>query len=277
MLKLAVVGKDVSQSQSPKMHTFILERLGETCSYDRVSVPPEAFSERAEELFGRYDAFNVTIPFKTEILPFLRSVEGDALSFGAVNTVLTKDRTGWNTDGYGFLLLLQNADTHVEGRSVLLLGAGGVGRSCIKKLTEAGADVFVYERDEARLDAVYREFGGFTPLKTVPVRPYDVVINATGIGMHDTVGKTPEVRFSDGIRPVDAELLAQCKTAVELIYVPAETQFLRIAKSVGAKTVGGAPMLFYQAYRADCIYLNREPNAAEAKLLWERYRKEESI
>lgn len=273
MLKLAVVGKDVSQSQSPQMHAFLIGRMGGACNYEKVSILPEAFASRAESLFSEYDAFNVTIPFKTEIIPFLRELKGDAVSFGAVNTVLTGERTGYNTDGYGFLLLLENAGLQLKGKSVLLLGAGGVGRSCIKKLTEAGADVFVYERDRARLGAVYAEFGGFTPLETVPLRSYDIAINATGIGMHDTVGKTPEARFEDGVKAVGKELLSRCNAAVDLIYVPAETEFLRTAKEVGVKTLNGAAMLFYQAYRADCIYLGKEPNAAEAKSLWEEYQK----
>ena len=62
MLKLAVVGKDVSESQSPEMHTFILRALGKECDYKAVSIPPEEFTSRAEGLFEAYDAFNVTIP-----------------------------------------------------------------------------------------------------------------------------------------------------------------------------------------------------------------------
>ena len=154
MLKLAVIGKDVSQSQSPAMHTFLLHALGEECSYEAVSIPPENFGERAEGLFEAYDAFNVTIPFKTDIMPYLKELKGDAKTFGAVNVVLSESRTGYNTDGMGFLLMLENAGVSVQGKDVLVLGAGGAGRSCIKKLAEAGANVFAYERDEKRLEAV---------------------------------------------------------------------------------------------------------------------------
>ena len=169
-MKLAVIGKDVSQSLSPAMHRFILERLGETCSYEAVSVPPEEFSSRAEELFGKYGAFNVTIPFKADIIPFLTELRGDAATFGAVNTVLSRERAGYNTDGYGFLLMLKNAGLSVKGKSALVLGAGGAGRSCIKKLIDEGAEVFAFERDESRLRAVHDEFGGFTPLSSSTAR-----------------------------------------------------------------------------------------------------------
>ncbi len=273
MLKLAVVGKDVSQSQSPSMHTYILRNLGAKCSYETVSVPPAQFTERAEELFSRFDAFNVTIPFKGEIIPFLRRTEGDARVFGAVNTVVSATRTGYNTDGEGFSLMLKNAGVEISGKTALVLGAGGAGRSCCKKLADGGAVVSVYERDEERLYGVYRELGGFSPLTEVPVAPFDIVVNCTGIGMHDTVGKTPAVVFSGGTaEPVGGQLLSLCGTAVDLIYVPAQSEFLRIAASLGKKTVNGAPMLFYQAYYADCIYLGRTPDAAEAKALYEGYR-----
>ena len=273
MLKLAVIGKDVSQSQSPAMHTFLLHALGEECSYEAVSIPPENFQERAEGLFERYDAFNVTIPFKTDIMPYLKELKGDAKTFGAVNVVLSESRTGYNTDGMGFLLMLENAGVQVQGKDVLVLGAGGAGRSCIKKLAEAGANVFAYERDEKRLEAVAKEFGCFVPLSEVEARRYGVIFNCTGIGMHKTVGMTPSVRTKAGERPVGEELLSLCDTAVDLIYVPKESEFLRIARTLGKKTVEGGPMLFYQAYYGDCIYVGREPKAEEAKRLYEEYLK----
>ena len=273
MLKLAVIGKDVSQSDSPAIHNFILGKFGVECSYDAVSIPPAEFPSRAEELFQRYDAFNVTIPFKADILPYLKELKGDAPAFGVVNTVLAKERIGYNTDGYGFLTMLGNENIVVKGKKVLVLGAGGAGRSCIKKLIEAGAEVFAYERNEARLQAVYSEFGGFTPCYKVALKPYDIIINCTGIGMHDTVGQTPSVTYTDGrTAPVGKELLSLCTAAVDLIYVPAESEFLALARSLDKKTVNGAAMLFYQAYLADCIYTKREPSAAEAKALWNEFR-----
>lgn len=273
MLKLAVIGKDVSESLSPAMHTFILREMGEACTYDCVSIPPEQFGERAEALFERYDAFNVTIPFKTDIMPYLKELKGDAGTFGAVNTVVSASRAGYNTDGMGFLLMLENAGVEVKGKDVLVLGAGGAGRSCIKKLAEAGANVFAYERSEERLAEVFKEFGCFTPLSEAEARRYDVIVNCTGIGMHRTVGRTPSVRTKAGEVPVGEELLSLCETAVDLIYVPKESEFLRIARGLGKRTVNGSAMLFYQAYFADCIYLGRTPDAAEAGRLFEAYQR----
>ncbi len=270
-MKLAVIGKDVSGSESPRMHAFILGRMGRQCTYEKISIPPAEFSLRAEALFSGYDAFNVTIPFKGEIIPYLKRLEGDARLFGAVNTVVTRTRTGYNTDGFGFLLMLENAGIAVKDRSFLILGAGGAGRSCVKKLVDGGAKVSVYERDEERLMAVYRDLGGFEPLPEIPYAPFDVIVNCTGVGMHDTVGRTPVVNLAGDFRPVGQDLLSLASAAVDLIYVPAESEFLRVARECGKQTLAGASMLFYQAYCADCIFLGRQPSAAEAKKLYGDY------
>lgn len=251
------------------MHAFLLGKFGVTCSYEKVSIPPCEFSSRAEELFSRFDGFNVTIPFKTDIIPYLKRLEGDALRFGAVNTVVSAGRTGYNTDGYGFLLMLESAGIEVRGNSVLVLGAGGAGRSCVGKLLEAGAEVFVYERDAARLKAVTAELGG-TPLEEIPAREFGMILNCTGVGMHDTVGKTPAVRLAGGKSSCE-ELLGRCSAAADLIYEPAQSEFLRLAEALGKPTVNGASMLFYQAYAADCIFIDRTSDSAEARRLYREY------
>ena len=132
--------------------------MGEACTYDCVSSPPEQCGERAEALFERYDAFNVTIPFKTDIMPYLKDLKGDAGTFGAVNTVVSASRAGYNTDGMGFLLMLENAGVEVKGKDVLVLGAGGAGRSVAKKLLDAGAEVFVYDLKKENADALAETF-----------------------------------------------------------------------------------------------------------------------
>ncbi len=273
MLKLAVIGKDVSQSLSPKMHTFILGKMGVACSYDKISIAPEDFPAQIGRVLSEYDGFNVTIPFKGETVPYLKSLQGDAISFGVVNTVCATEGVGDNTDGYGFLMMLENAGIEVTGKRALVLGAGGAGRSCIKKLCEAGAEVFAFERDFERLQSVYEEFGNFTPFKEVPIEKFDIIINCTGIGMHKSVGQTPSVTWAGGeVSPVDSRLLALCEAAVDLIYVPAQSEFLRLAEGLGKRTLNGETMLFYQAYMSDCIYLKREANSQEAKAFWEEYK-----
>ena len=150
MLKMAVIGKDVSKSDSGKMHTFDMQKLGSACEYELLSVGKEHFDGAVKKLIAEYDAFNVTIPYKLDIIPYLDRLEGDAKVFGAVNVV--KDKVGYNTDGVGFMLMLENNGISPRGKKILVLGAGGAGRSAVKKLADAGADVFVYDLGKESVD-----------------------------------------------------------------------------------------------------------------------------
>ena len=258
--KMAVVGKDVSKSDSARMHTFDMEGLGSRCTFELLSVDREHFDARAKELLCGYDAFCVTIPYKLDIIPYLDRIEGDAKTFGAVNVV--KDKVGYNTDGVGFMLMLENGGIDPKGKKILVLGAGGAGRSVIKKLADAGADVYAYDLRTQNLEDVYREFGCFTPLTELVPADYDVIVNVTGVGMHKT----------EGISPVGEDMLSRAKAAIDLIYYPRKSEFLRIAESLGKPILNGEGMLFYQAYYGDCIVLGREPKAAEAKALFDAYK-----
>ncbi len=276
MLKLAVLGKDVSQSQSPAMHTFLLKGMGVECEYDKISILPTQFSVRIGEILNNYDGLNITIPFKVDIIPYLNALEGDAAKLQSVNTVITATRSGYSTDGYGFLLMLENEGVCLKGKRVLVLGTGGAGRTCIQALQNAGATVFAFERDEGRLQEVAQMLGCFTPLYEIPFTHYDIILNCTGIGMHDTVGQTPSVRYEGGeVSPVDERLISLCDLAVDLIYVPRVSQFLKIALAQNKPVISGEAMLFYQAYMGDCIFLGRTPSAREAKELWTKFQEEQ--
>lgn len=259
MLKLAVIGKDVSKSDSAKMHTFDLRKMGVECDYSLISLTKEEFDKRVASLLDELDALNVTIPYKLDIIPYLDRMEGDAKTFGAVN--LVKDGVGYNTDGAGFLLMLQNNDIRVCGKRVLVLGAGGAGRSVVKKLLDEGAEVFVYDVRKENAQKICEEFRGAKALEKVEPAPYTMIVNVTGVGMHKT----------EGLSPVGADILSCCDIACDLIYYPRKSEFLRIAETLGKKIVNGEGMLFYQAYYGDCIILGRKPSAEEAKEFFKEY------
>ena len=275
MLKLAVVGKDVSKSLSPQMHLFILKRMGYACEYEKISLSEAEFCERADGLFTRFDGLNVTIPHKRNILPYLSELNGDAKIFGAVNTVVTGTRTGYNTDGTGFLTMLEEAGISIAGKHALVLGAGGAGRSCIYALREAGAEVTACGRNRERLNDVYRSFRNFTPVTEISSFGFDVVVNCTGIGMHGTEGEAPYIPDERGENCL-LRLLENCGTAIDLIYEPKESEFLRLAKSRGKRILNGEAMLFFQAYAADCIFTDTARDGKFAERLWKEYREEHS-
>lgn len=263
-LKLAVVGKDVSKSDSPRMHKFIARSLGYDVNYEKISLPENEFAPRICRVFKGFDGFNVTIPFKLSVIPFLSKIEGDAAEFNAVNTVVTSTKTGYNTDGLGFKMMLDNENVDVSGKKTLVIGAGGAGRSVAKKLSDAGAAVEIYDKNPALAKAVSEEFKGVSAPQKIQLTPYYALINASGVGMHKT----------EGISPVGGDLIEKCSVAIDLIYTPAKSRFLEIAETFGKKIINGKAMLFYQAYFAECIFAGLTPDCDTAKKLFEKFEEE---
>ena len=264
MKKLAVIGKDVSKSLSPQIHKFIAKHTCNQLEYEAISITEGEFEKVAGNLFKEYDGFNVTIPYKLSIMPYLKKIEGDANVFGAVNTVRVGDMSGHNTDGLGFMLMLKNNGIDVAGKEVLLLGAGGAGRSVAKKLSDGGAKVFVYDTRLESAKNIENEFKGVKAIGKVDCKPYYAIINATGIGMHKT----------EGISPVGEDVISQCEVAVDLIYTPKKSAFLHIAEGCGKRIINGEAMLFYQAYYAQCIYFETPADETRAKELFNKFTEE---
>lgn len=259
-LRLGLVGKDVSKSFSEAIHTFILREMGYACEYKRFSVAKEEFDNTMRTLMGDFDGFNVTIPYKRDVMCYLSDLTGDALDYGAVNTVVTATGKGYNTDGKGFLLMLEASGFVVQGKKILVLGAGGSGRSTAVALKKAGATVHIYQRNQEKLERVCQELS-LTPARNPEAGGYDMLVNCTGVGMHDTEGQSP----------VTEQAFSGAESAVDLIYTPSESEFLRLAKTAGLRTLNGEAMLFYQAYFADCLYLGIQPSKAQAKGLYQQY------
>lgn len=259
-IRLGLIGKDVSKSLSRQMHTFILNEWGITCEYESFSIPQEEFDGVARQLLGDFDGFNITIPYKRDIMGYLNEIVGDAFAFGAVNTVISRTGKGYNTDGAGFLLMLRLAGIEVKDKKILVLGGGGSGRSSAAALKGAGATVSVYQRRRDKLEELCAELG-VQAAQDPEEGGYDILVNCTGVGMHDT----------EGLSPVTQNAFAGAKEAVDLIYEPKQSAFLELAKRAGLKTLNGEAMLFYQAYFADCLYVDKTPSDEEAESLYKKY------
>ncbi len=258
-LHLGLIGKDVSKSDSPRIHTFILKEWGIDCEYDLLSVSPDGFDLAMRRLMGDFDAFNVTIPYKRDVMEYLNEVNGDAFLFSAVNTVVSATAAGYNTDGAGFMLMLRANGIDVSDKKILVLGMGGSGRSTAAVLKQNGAKVYAYQRRQEKLQETCNEIG-VTAVST-PYGAYDILVNCTGVGMHKT----------EGVSPVEALAFNSASVAIDLIYRPEKSEFLRLAEERGLKICNGKAMLFFQAYYADCIYVNKQPDDGEAQALYEKF------
>ncbi|GAB5602496.1 shikimate dehydrogenase [Thermus sp. FJN-A] len=249
MVRLAVLGHPVAHSLSPAMHRFALESLGLGGSYEALDTPLEALPERLGEVRRAYRGANLTIPLKEAALGLLDWVSPEARAIGAVNTVLSVEGGlfGFNTDAPGFLAALKAGGIPLRGPA-LVLGAGGAGRAVAWALREAGLEVWVWNRTGERALALAAEFG----LKAVPLeraKEARLLVNATSVGLGDP-----------GATPLPPELLPEEGAAVDLVYRPLWTRFLREAKARGLKVQTGLPMLAWQGALAFRIWTGLLPD-----------------
>ncbi len=251
-LKLAVIGDPIAHTLSPQIHHAIAGKLGVDCSYTAHHVPL-AQLESFVEMVRRegFDGFNITIPHKQNIIPYLAGLDPYAASCGAVNTVRIQDGNlyGYNTDGDGLKAALAAHGIHLGERKVLLLGAGGAALSICRKAVETGAEVHLLCRDP-RKAAAFR--GPHVTIGAMDraglcwgASQADLLINATPLGMSGIPDDFTDLSFLDGFSG------AVC----DIVYKPAETTLLRESRQRGLLAMNGLGMLIYQAVYAFSIFL----------------------
>lgn len=241
MLKYGVLGSGIGYTLSPKIHSIVFDKLGVNASYDVIDLPTDGLPSEIKRLKNEYDGFNVTKPFKTEIIKHLDEVK---CSLGAVNTVRRENGTfvGYNTDVKGFYLSLTRMTGEIKGQSTLVLGAGGASEAVISALVTAGADVSVNNRTTVKAVALAEKYR----IKVWNGEKPTVIINATSLGLDGISNPLPN--------GVDT---SECKYAYDLIYKPSETPFMTFCKKAGAKVSNGLGMLVYQAILADEIFIGQ--------------------
>ncbi len=259
MLKLAVIGDPIQHSLSPVVHGAALEALGIPYTYQKVQVKKGELKEflsyaKKEGLTG----FNLTMPHKVDILPYLDEIEENAAQIGAVNTVKMQDGRllGFNTDGGGYGEALRRAGYGFAGKRVLILGAGGVVRTLAFQAANNGAkEIRILNRTVEKAEEVCRLVQQMTSAVAESwtdetlfkgCQNCDIFIQATPLGMHGAERDFEDLSF----------LSALPKTALvsDLIYNPPSTKLLTRAKQEGLATLNGLGMLIYQALLADRIY-----------------------
>jgi shikimate dehydrogenase len=251
----ALIGHPLGHSLSPFIHRELMQAAGLPGTYDLIDLPPEELASRAPELLDRLAGLNCTIPYKEAILPFLQSLDPAAAAIGAVNTVWR--HRGYNTDMAGFL-----ADCPpLEGRRVLILGAGGVSRTLAFAAATDGAAITLLARRPQQAEALASSIRATWPHRSVScpdslaswlqTRPFAaddarpwILLNGTPVGMWpDTAGI-----------PFPAEWLGSFSFVYDTIYNPAATRLVLAARSRGVAARNGLGMLVAQAAAAQRIW-----------------------
>jgi len=245
-----VILHPAAHTRSPAMHNAAFAALGLDAVYVAFDVPPAALAAAvagARALGVRQLA--VSLPHKEAVIAHLDEVEETALRIGAVNTVTLRGGrlVGANTDWLGAVRALER-ESRLEGRDVVVLGAGGTARAVVWGARARGARVAVLNRNRERakrlateLDAQYAG-----ALEDLAGRPCDVLVNTTSVGLRSDES------------PVAAAAIPKQAVVFDAVYDPARTRFLRDAEARGARTIGGKWMLVHQAAEQIRIWSGRE-------------------
>ena len=252
-----IFGFPLTHTLSPAMQEAAFRALGWKAFYLPFEVRPGEFRRLmhgAKDLL--LDGFNVTVPYKEEVLRYLDGLSPAARAIGAVNTVVRKGSkwAGFNTDETGFILSLESGGKfHPRGKEVLILGAGGSARAVAYGLARKGARrITIVNRTAARAKKIVSEYKRLFPkteweCRAGETQEIDLVVNATSVGLKPGA---PSL-----ILPRDFPKKA---FFVDLIYNPSETPFLRLARKTGHRTLNGLGMLVCQGAEAFRLWTSRK-------------------
>ena len=259
-VNIGLIGYPLHHTLSPLLHTHFLDITGLNGGYTCYETQSPDDIPSLIDMFKRYSfsGINVTVPYKTEIIKYCDYLDVSAEKVGAVNTLHFKDDKiyGYNTDVYGFGKMLEDANISLNGKKVLLLGAGGAARAVAEHLRNTKSYAVIIanrsiDKAESLIDSIgiKAEVIGLDAIADIEC---DVVVNSTSIGLN---GES----FPLFVLPKEA--------VIDLQYKPACTPFLWQYRQHNIKSIKGFSMLVWQACRAFSIWTGSEPKPNIEKLL----------
>jgi shikimate dehydrogenase len=231
-----LVGKSLKHSFSQSYFEKKFESIGFNGSYENFELSDISdLSEllESQELSG----LNVTVPFKEAVIPFLDELSEVAETVGAVNTIELKDGRliGHNTDVFGFKQMIKPFFKSRHERAIIL-GTGGASKAVAFVLEELGCHVIFISRDPK----AENEFA-YSDINEQMLSSCKVIVNCTPVGTSPSIEECPDIPF---------EFMTEEHLAIDLIYNPEKTEFLKRAESQGSWILNGKTMLEQQAEKA---------------------------
>ena len=223
-----LIGKNIDYSFSRSYFTKKFKKLKlsncEYVNFDLKSIE-EFKTTNLKDVYG----FNVTIPYKTEIIKFLDKVDPEAEKIGAINTIKInrKGLIGFNTDYIGFLKSLPNR----KFKRALIFGTGGASKAVQHALNKINIPFKIVSRKN---DKKYLSYSSLTS----KITGFDLIINTTPVGTYPNINSVLEIPY---------DLIDSSHTCYDLIYNPIKTRFLIESEKNGAHVINGLPMLEFQA------------------------------
>ncbi|WP_436866407.1 shikimate dehydrogenase [Staphylococcus pseudoxylosus] len=252
-MKYAVIGNPIVHSLSPIMHNANFKALNNPSSYEAINIPEDQFHLIKEIINEKaLSGFNVTIPHKENILPYLDEIDDQSKTVGAVNTVKIEDGKwiGYNTDGIGYVTGLKQVYPDLENAYILILGAGGASKGIANELVKhVHSKLTIANRTLKRFENWDLDVNQITLEEAEQaLDEFDIVINTTPAGMHEN----KEVVIN--LDHLDSRTLVS-----DIVYVPFKTPILEIADAKGNPIHNGLDMFVYQGAESFKIWTNELP------------------
>lgn len=233
MSKFGLLGRKLSHSFSPQIHALLYND-----TYDIFEREPEDVKSFMES--KDFDAINVTIPYKKDVVPFCDELSDTAKRIGSVNTIVKRHNGtlyGDNTDYYGLSYMILKSGISVNGKKAIILGSGGASLTAQYVLTDMGASpvVVISRSGSDNYDNLYEKHSDT-----------EIILNATPVGMY------PE----NGISLIDMDKMPNLKAVFDMIYNPSQTKLIYDANQHKIPAINGLAMLVAQAKKSAETFLN---------------------
>ena len=238
-MKFGLLGEKLGHSHSPLIHNEIFKDFNIDATYEKIEIKSDELKHYIDLLRnGTYNGYNVTIPYKKEIMQYLDEIDDHAKKIGAVNTVANIDGKiiGFNTDYYGFYNELIYYNVPCKNENAYVLGTGGASLAVYHALVDLGSNVKYVSRTPKTDNQI-----SYDDLRKENI---DILVNTTPVGMYPNINESP----------LDLETIKKAKYVLDVIFNPKKTKLLEIANS----DMNGFFMLVGQAIKAEEIWHNRK-------------------
>lgn len=244
MLRFALVGKSLKHSVSAYVHKQLFSLRKIKAQYDLLET--NKISSLMSKL-SRYNGYNITFPFKEDMIHLLDGVDEKAFLLGAINTVIKG--VGYNTDYFGFEQALNGLCGKEKINNAIVLGCGGFGKVCCHHLLRNGVETIIAVRNVEKVGEFVKKltYTYSTQVKVADIKEIDksrdLIINATPVGTYPDISKSP------------IDKAVQARFVFDAVYNPLESKFLQLYSKSGSVVTNGLPMLVWQAAEAQRLWL----------------------
>ena len=242
-----VIGSPIEHTLSPLIHETIARQLGHDLAYVPFLVEDDLQAAIKGAHALHIKGLNVTMPHKQEVMASVIEMDEMAVKVGAVNTLVRMPLgyKGYNTDAMGLRYALEQNKLDYKDKNIAIIGSGGAAYATVVSVMDKAKSIHAFNRTKANAMCLKTHFEEAYGIKIEvyaetdkPKVDIDYVIQTTGVGMG---------RLENQMPVCTSALLEKAQIAVDLIYNPKETLFLKEAKARGCQVINGFDMLFYQA------------------------------